>query len=208
MTQGTKFTVVMPSYLGAYKTAAKNRDVKIHRAINSVLGQTYSNWELIIIADGCQKSLDIIKDYMRKDERVRGYYIERDSLWSGSPRNTGIEYAKGDYIIYLDIDDEYRSMYLDDIAFEIEKDKLDWYWVDDIVYDKKNGYILRESNITKIGMCGTSNVIHKPNVYWPPKGTYAHDYTFINSLKASSDNKRKLDALGYVVQHIPNRYDM
>ena len=44
-------SVIMPSYLGAYKNAAKDRDRKIVRAINSVVRQTYKDWELIIIAD-------------------------------------------------------------------------------------------------------------------------------------------------------------
>ena len=54
-------SIIMPSYLGAYKKAAKDRDRKIVRAINSVVKQTYKDWELIVIADGCNKTVDIVQ---------------------------------------------------------------------------------------------------------------------------------------------------
>ena len=47
-----KFTVVIPSYLGAYRTAANDRDMKIQRAVDSVLSQTFQDFEIIVIADG------------------------------------------------------------------------------------------------------------------------------------------------------------
>ena len=53
-----KFSVIMPSFLGEYSRAAQNREDKIVRAIDSCLDQEY--YELIIIADGCQKTVDIV----------------------------------------------------------------------------------------------------------------------------------------------------
>lgn len=205
------FSVVMPSYLGDYKTAAKNREEKIIRAVQSVMNQTHKSWELLIISDGCQKSIDIIMDNdFLYDDRVSLFRIERETLWGGSPRNAGIHRAKNDYVIYLDIDDEFMSMYLKNLSEEIiALDKYhDWYYVDDYIYTPR-GYALREADIKKQGKCGTSNVIHKPNVgaYWPKKGTYAHDYNFINMLKAASKNYAKLETSGYIVQHIPSLYD-
>lgn len=207
--EGLKFSIVMPTYLGEYKTAASNREEKLERAIVSVLDQVHSNWELIVIADGCQKSVDIIKPYIKQDDRIKGFKIERDSLWAGAPRNTGIQKATGDFIIYLDADDEYRSVYLDEVAVEIGEPTHDWYIVDDIIYGA-TGYIRRPVKMFEIGFCGTSNLIHNRNmnVWWPEKGGYAHDYTFINSLRAASSRHKKLKALGYVVQHIPFKYDL
>lgn len=206
-----KFSVVMPSYMGQYKTAAKNREEKIIRAVQSVLNQSHKLWELLIIADGCQKSIDIVmeNDFL-DDERVKLFKIERESLWGGSPRNAGISKATGDYVIYLDIDDEYMSMYLKNLSEEIilKGSLKDWYYVDDYIYTP-SGYALREADINKQGRCGTSNVLHKPDlgVYWPKKGTYAHDYNFINILKAMGKRFGKLDTSGYIVQHIPGSYD-
>ena len=113
-----KFTVVMPSYMGPYRTAAKNRESKILRAVNSVIAQTYEDWELIVVADGCEKTMQILKDVT--DLRVRKYLIEKDKIWGGSPRNTGIELAKGEFIVYLDIDDIIGPDHLKNICSGIE----------------------------------------------------------------------------------------
>ena len=56
-----KITVIMPSYLGEYPTAASNREVKFRRAVESFLIQELG--KLIIIADGCQKTLEIAAEY-------------------------------------------------------------------------------------------------------------------------------------------------
>jgi glycosyltransferase involved in cell wall biosynthesis len=203
------FSIVLPTYMGEYKTAAKSREKKLVRAINSVLSQGYPHWELLITADGCKKSVSIIKEMNIDDERVRVFLIERDGLWAGKPRNNGIQNAKGDYIIYLDADDEYQSDYLERLAEEIVESDKDWYAVDDLIYTDKDGYVRRVVDINRRGACGTSNIIHKPklNVFWPVKGGYAHDFTFINSLKAASNNHKKLNSCGYIVQHIPGLYD-
>ena len=123
----------MPSYLGLYKRAAKDRDKKILRAVDSVLRQTYENWELIIIADGCHKTKHII-EHTYTDERIRGYMIPKDKDFGGKPRNAGIEKATGDYIIYLDIDDWFGENHIKIINNEIERNKgYDWYFFDDLI---------------------------------------------------------------------------
>lgn len=202
-------TVVMPTYLGEYKGAAKNRELKILRAIQSVRDQSLKEWELIIIADGCQKSVDLLKEKeVLNDERISLYYIKRSKLWSGNPRNVGIQKASSDYIIYLDIDDSYKTTYLEEVISEI-KDGKPWYYVDDIVLGK-SGYERRKANYLVLSKCGTANVIHRKDmeVYWPEKGNYAHDFYFIKALLEKYPRPRRLNTYGYVVQHIPNKYDV
>ena len=60
----TKFSIIMPSYLGDYPNSATDKEDKLIRAIESVLQQTYKNWELIIIADGCDKTINLLKKYL------------------------------------------------------------------------------------------------------------------------------------------------
>lgn len=87
-------------------TPAYNCKTTIMACIDSVLNQTYSIWELIIVDDSSNDSTpEIINTFVKKDKRIR--YLRTDSP-SGSPslpRNIGIEKARGKYIAFLDADD-------------------------------------------------------------------------------------------------------
>jgi len=210
-----KFSVIMPSFLGEYSRAAKNRDEKIVRAIESVLKQ--EDFELIVVADGCDKTVEIIKDkFFGKTEirlfrmptrRVRG--AKRNAGSSGMVRNAGLQQAKGEYAIYLDIDDIYLDGYLKSV-----KDNMtdyDWYWFDDMSWDRGDGVFNRHTcEIDIQGKCGTSNVCHRLDMlaWWYHGSTYLHDWIFVNTLKAISDNYKRLDVAGYGICHVPNLLDV
>jgi len=196
----------MPSYLGKYKTAAKDRDTKIVRAIRSVQGQTYKDWELIIIADGCEKTVEIVKQ-INDLYNVKVLYIDKQPQWSGTVRNTGLDEAKGDYCCYLDIDDAFAPGHLEGLATGSKNGK-DWYWFDDYVW---NGQEFRHNkcNINKVGRCGTSNIMHRPNVArWNKKGNYSHDWKFITNLRQASRDYEYIRAGEYLVCHVPGRFDI
>ena len=104
----------MPTYNGAKYLAA---------SIDSILSQTYKNWELII-TDDCSTdgTQDIIKDYASRDERIRGYYFD-ENQGSGATRNKCIEEARGRYIAFCDSDDRWLPEKLEkQIAFMQEHD--------------------------------------------------------------------------------------
>jgi len=197
-----KFSVIMPSRLQIYPSAAKERDRKLLRAINSVIKQTFTDWELHVIADGCQLTKDLVTNQIT-DERLNLWYIEHKKLWSGRPRNMGIENAKGEWIIYLDIDDIYGDNHL-----QIVSDNLcnfDWVWFDDIRYRPKLDYWYNnDCDIHTIGRHGTSNIAHKRNmdVFWDENGKYAHDYHFVKKL-LKFKNGGKIITPEYYVCHIP-----
>ena len=92
---------------------AYNREKFISEAIESVLAQTYTNWELIIV-DDCSKdnTVNISKKYAKKDERI-SVYINEKNLGDYPNRNKAASYAKGDLIMYLDSDDSISSDALD-----------------------------------------------------------------------------------------------
>ena len=74
--------------------------------INSVLAQTYSNWELILVDDGSTDSSGEICDtYARKDNRIK--VVHQLNAGQASARNSGMDLANGDYIGLLDNDDFY-----------------------------------------------------------------------------------------------------
>lgn len=91
-------SIIIPTY---------NRAYIIEETLNSVLAQTYENWECIIVDDGSTDNTDeLIQDYMDKDSRFI-YYRRPDSHLSGSSamRNYGFKKSKGKYINWLDSDD-------------------------------------------------------------------------------------------------------
>ena len=91
-------SVIIPTY---------NRAHLIVRAIQSVLNQTYQDFELIIVDDGSTDNTEeVIRKFQEQDKRVK--YIRHEKNRGGSAaRNTGIKNAKGEYIAFQDSDDEW-----------------------------------------------------------------------------------------------------
>lgn len=94
------FSIILPTY---------NRAKLLTRSIDSVLRQTFTNWELIVIDDG---STDNTKSIVRKiyDKRIKYFYQENQER--SVARNNGIAKAKGLYICFLDSDDFYLPNHL------------------------------------------------------------------------------------------------
>ena len=82
-----------------------NAEKYLDSCIQSVLRQTYTNWELILIDDGStDKSGRIADEYGFADERIT--VLHQKNLGVSSARNQGIDEATGNYIVFLDADDE------------------------------------------------------------------------------------------------------
>jgi len=89
------FSIVLPTY---------NRAHLIETAVKSVLNQTFSDWELIIVDDGStDNTRELIQTYQEKDARIR--YIYQENQERSVARNNGIEKATGQYVCFLDSDD-------------------------------------------------------------------------------------------------------
>ena len=81
-----------------------NLEKYISKCIYSVLMQTYTNLEILLINDGSTDLSDAIcKDFERKDLRIKYYYKENGGV--SSARNLGIKHSSGDYIMFIDGDD-------------------------------------------------------------------------------------------------------
>jgi glycosyltransferase involved in cell wall biosynthesis len=198
-----RFSCIVPSFLGEYRTAAANREMKIIRAVNSILTQSFQDFEVIIVADGCEKTIEVMKQIT--DPRVSVYLIPKSKIWSGEPRNKGIDEAKGDYILYLDIDDVFGVNHLKNIS-EGLKD-YDWVWFDDIrYYPKTKEWYVNKCDIRIISRHGTSNICHKRSLpyRWDHSG-YAHDFYFIKHLKQNT-NMVKIEGGEYYVCHCPHSH--
>lgn len=98
--------ISMISQLVSIITPCHNSESYIERAIESVLAQTYQNWELLICDDcSTDNSAEIIKAYTSKDPRIKYFKTEKASGSPTKPRNICIENSKGLFIAFLDSDD-------------------------------------------------------------------------------------------------------
>lgn len=89
-----------------------NEEKHIERCINSVLCQTYSNWELLLVNDGSiDKSGDICDRYAFEDSRIRVFHRKNGGV--SKARNFGISQATGEWVMFLDSDDYLLNSALD-----------------------------------------------------------------------------------------------
>jgi glycosyltransferase involved in cell wall biosynthesis len=200
---GVEFSIIMPSYLGEYDKAAANREQKIIRAIKSVQNQSFDNWELIIVADGCNKTVEIVKPYL--SDKIRCFKIPKQPKFSGNVRQIGIDRAIGKYIIYLDNDDCYGKDHLKKVHYRMGTN--DWVYYDDIYYNGKHDQSFKRVQL-ELGLVGTSSICHKRllKVSWKDCDGYGHDYTFVEKLKEHT-NYEHIGESEYLICHVPGEYD-
>ncbi len=87
-------SVIIPLY---------NKETSVEQSIRSVLNQTYQDFELIVVDDGStDNSLDVVRQI--QDDRI--LIIEQENGGPGKARNTGVAHAQGEWILFLDADDE------------------------------------------------------------------------------------------------------
>ena len=203
-----RFSVIMPSFLGNYHGAASNRETKIIRAIESVLHQTFQDFELIVVSDGCDKTIELVEPYFYEYmPKIRLLKIPKQPTWSGKVRNAGISRAEGEIITYCDSDD-----YLGENHLKIINDnfgEMDWVYGDHFMYSMKHQkFDNYHTNIDVTGMCGTSSISHKRSLgaYWV-SNNYYHDKVFIDTLKKISKNYGRIPQTEYMVCHAPQGID-
>lgn len=96
-------SVIIPCY---------NQGKYLSDALNSILNQTYANWECLIVDDGSTDNTQkIAKDWVKKDNRF--VYLQKENGGVSSARNYGIKKAKGNYLQFLDCDDLLASKKLE-----------------------------------------------------------------------------------------------
>jgi glycosyltransferase involved in cell wall biosynthesis len=102
---------------------AFNMQTHISEAIDSVLTQSFNDWELIIVDDCSTDSTPaIVQQYVASDPRIRSTRTHKNTNLPGAARNIGISLATGRYIAFLDHDDIWRSIKLERqlVAFSLD----------------------------------------------------------------------------------------
>ncbi len=105
-----QFSVIIPSY---------NDAERLPRAVNSVLSQEVTNWQLIIIDDGStDNTQEVVKDFLQ-DNRIN--FLKKENAGVSAARNTGASKSEGDYLVFLDSDDEIQPWTLTDYQKRIDE---------------------------------------------------------------------------------------
>ena len=100
-------SVIVPVY---------NAEKYLHRCIDSVLAQTYKDFELLLIDDGSKDSSGTICDeYAAQDARVKVFHKENGGV--SSARNVGLDHAQGEWVTFVDSDDWVSKDYLEEFDF-------------------------------------------------------------------------------------------
>lgn len=116
LNQEFKYSIILPCY---------NVEKYLAKSLDSVLNQTFSNFELLVVIDGSlDASQQIAEEYALKDRRVRVLIKENGGL--SDARNYGLERAKGEFIYFMDSDDWIEPTLLEENLKIIEGENLDF----------------------------------------------------------------------------------
>jgi glycosyltransferase involved in cell wall biosynthesis len=89
-----------------------NRAKYLNKCIDSVINQTFTNWELIVVDDGSQdNTFEIVNPYLQKFQNIR--YLKHQNRKLAYSKNAGIQASFGKYITFIDSDDSYQPTHLE-----------------------------------------------------------------------------------------------
>lgn len=115
MNKNIKISVVVPIY---------NVDRWLPRCLTSIIGQSFTEFELLLVNDGStDDSLEICQSFSKKDERIK--IINKENGGLSDARNAGIDIAQGRYIVFVDSDDYLERNYLFNLYHNIIKTNAD-----------------------------------------------------------------------------------
>lgn len=152
----TKISVIVPVY---------KVEKYVGECINSILAQTFKDFELILVDDGSpDKSGEICDSYAKKDNRIKVFHKKNGGV--SSARNFGIDKAVGEWLCFIDSDDTILPTYLED--FELDKVKADIYMQGYVKV--KESIIIETHDFTKCKESDFANTL-----------AYSEDNNIINS---------------------------
>jgi len=182
-----------------------NDENNISRCINSVLSQTYTDFECLIIDDGStDKTSSICDEYYKKDKRIKVFHKENEGI--SKTRQYGIDHANSEYIYFIDSDDWIESTFVADIINNINNkpDLIFFNYIKNYtnikdIYKSQNPFFMDNNKIIemilekRILSCTWNFVIkkdfiNKNNVIFNKKINYGEDTLFILELMLNNPN--------------------
>ena len=178
-----KLSVIVPVY---------NMEKYIERCLDSLVNQILEDMEIIIVNDGSyDNSKEIINKYLREYDNIK--YYEKENGGLSSARNYGLDFAKGEYIAFLDSDDYvektmYEEMY--NLAKAKNADIVEcdfiWEWENRKKYDKRREYKNKKEMMKKPRVVAWNKIIKRDliekNSIRFPEGLIYEDLEFFYKL--------------------------
>jgi glycosyltransferase involved in cell wall biosynthesis len=139
--------------------AAYNSEKFIAEAIESIINQTFKEWELIIINDAStDRTRKIIKDYQKKDDRIKIINLKKNS-GPAAARNAGLRIARGKYIAILDSDDVALPKRLEIQYNYLEKNKDIFLVGSSFKYIDENGRLIVRKKFKENFDCNSKEIL-------------------------------------------------
>lgn len=171
-----------------------NAEKSLADAIDSVIKQTYKEWELIVVDDkSTDNSLEIVKHFAKYDKRIK-VLSNPENLGPAYTRNKGLENAQGEYIGFIDADDQYENNFIQKMIECAMLYKVEIVWCQyiekksekaagiKISHCKKVEYIVDKKEILDLFFCKTPGIAPVWNKIYCKK--------FIDKNKISFNNDR------------------
>lgn len=131
-----------------------NRAHLIGETLDSIIAQTYSNWECIVVDDdSTDRTEELLNNYVRKDNRIQYYKRPTDRLKGANAcRNYGFELSKGEYIKWFDSDDIMLPEHLEVLVFTLQQNNVDFVVSDSVNFEIDKGINSRAYEFDKLNV--------------------------------------------------------
>lgn len=194
-----KISVIVPVY---------KVEKYLHRCVDSILAQSYTDFELLLIDDGSPDNSGAICDeYAAKDSRVRGFHKENGGV--SSARNLGLDNARGEWVSFVDSDDWLESRCLETLTQHLDADLIrcaiestdGTLWAsEDCEYGIKDFVKKYEEDPLTRTPCGAlykTQIIRENKLYFDPLVRFGEDMMFNFQYLLKSHSVRLLNFIGY-----------
>lgn len=178
-----------------------NAQNTLNKCIESILCQTYTFFELLIIDDcSIDKSRIICNNFSQKDKRVKILYNSTNQGVTLT-RNKGLDNATGDYVVFIDNDDYIDSDYLERFVETVKMHPGVDLFTQNVVfhYSQKEPYVV--SNQLELGgpwgKLFSRKILEKNNIRFIPHLQYNEDNLFLLDFLEKSNNQYNIDNAGY-----------
>lgn len=219
----------MKSPLVSIVTPAYNAQATISLMIESVISQTYQNWELLIVDDcSTDNTKELVKEFCRKDDRIKYFCTDHPTGGPAVPRNIAIENSQGEYVAFLDADDQWLPNKLEKQVRFCEENNYSFTYsnYEKMTWDgKRDARIVKTREVTNyndlllyssipclttfikrslIGDSRFKNIPQEDFCFWLDllkKGNIAYNMCDVTALYREAKNSRSANKLNMVIAH-------